>query len=77
MQRRHIDTNALYDDGSNTAKELDDDRAGEARLHTAPGSALPAIPPPGPAAAGGGGALQRYRQVAMGLATLANYLIDH
>jgi exopolysaccharide biosynthesis polyprenyl glycosylphosphotransferase len=68
MQRRHIDTNALYDDGSNTAKELDDDRAGEARLHTAPGSALPAITPSGPAAADGGGALQRYRQVAMGLA---------
>src|SRR5512132_551175 len=67
MQRPHIGTDALYDNASNTAKELDeDDRAGEARLHTAPGSATT---PSGPAAAAaGGGALQRYRQVAMGLA---------
>ena len=39
IQRRQIGTNALYDNGSNTAKELDEVRAGEARLHTASGPA--------------------------------------
>jgi exopolysaccharide biosynthesis polyprenyl glycosylphosphotransferase len=58
MQRRHIGTEAFYDDGSSTAKELDEVRAGEARLHTAPGSASVTA----------GGALRRYRQVAVGLA---------
>jgi exopolysaccharide biosynthesis polyprenyl glycosylphosphotransferase len=59
IQRRQIGTNALYDNGSSTAIELEHVGAGEARLHTASGPAsVPA----------GGGALRRYRQVAMGLA---------
>jgi exopolysaccharide biosynthesis polyprenyl glycosylphosphotransferase len=58
MQRPQIGTNAISDNGSSTAPELEPALAGEARLHTAPGSA--------PAAAGG--ALHRYRQIAMGLA---------
>ena len=67
IQGRHISTNALYYNASNTAKKLDeDDRAGEARLHTAPGSAGTSS---GPATVpAGAGALQRYRQVALGLA---------
>ena len=59
IQRRQIGTNALYDNGSSTAIELEHAGAGEARLRTASGPAsVPA----------GGGALRRYRQIALGLA---------
>ncbi len=59
MQLRRIGTNALYDDGSSTAKELNEAPAGEARLHAASGPAsVPA----------GGAAPRRYRHVAVGLA---------
>jgi exopolysaccharide biosynthesis polyprenyl glycosylphosphotransferase len=66
MQLRHIDdnvrrldTDVLYDNGSSTAKDRDEVRTGEARLHAVSGPAsVPA----------GGGALRRYRQVAVGLA---------
>ena len=56
---RHLGTNALYDNSSSTAEELDEARAGEAQLHAVSGPAsVPA----------GRGALRRYRQVAVGLA---------
>ena len=68
MHRSHIGTDAFYDDGSSTAKDLDDTRAGEARLHSAPRSAAPATLPSGPSVPVGAGALRRYHRIAMGLA---------
>src|SRR4029453_2737380 len=59
---------ALYDDASSTTKELDDIGAGEAWLRSASGSAVPATPSGPVSVAAGVGALQRYRQGAMGLA---------
>ena len=59
MRYRHIGTTAVYDDGSSTAKELNEAGAGDARLHAASGPAsVPA----------GGAARRRYRQIAVGLA---------
>jgi len=70
MQRRHIGTNTLYDNGSNTAKELEDDNPADAAgLSSSPGSAPPPTTPSRPGSGtAGAGALQRYRQVALGLA---------
>jgi exopolysaccharide biosynthesis polyprenyl glycosylphosphotransferase len=56
---RHLSTNILYDDGSSTAKERDEVRAGEAQLRAVSGPASVPV---------GGGALRRYRRVAVGLA---------
>ena len=66
MQLRHIDdnvrhlgTNVLYHNGSSTATERHEARAGEAQLHAVSGPASVPV---------GGGALRRYRQIAVGLA---------
>ena len=67
-QRPHLDTAALYDNRSSTARELNDTQAAEARLHAASASAVPATLPSGPAVPAGAGALRRYRQIAVGLA---------